>query len=86
MCVDASKIDGQWRKWSLHDYFSGETKKTKSNIKENHQGKGAVIWEAHWSLHSIDQSHLNYNGQLSHFHCTLSKRLSDLEDLRRKCS
>ena len=32
-CVDASKMDGQQKKQSLHDYFSSQSKKTKSSEK-----------------------------------------------------
>ena len=40
-CIDASKIenDGQRRKRFLHNYFSSQSKKTKCNEKESHQGK-----------------------------------------------
>ena len=60
-----SKMDGQRKKRSLHDYFSSQSKKTKSSKKESNQGKGEprslsnIITKLTEAFCVTDKSHLN---------------------------
>ena len=59
-------MEGQRKKRSLHDYFSSQSKKTKSSEKESHQGKresrslsNIIITKLTEAFYFTDKSHLN---------------------------
>ena len=58
-------MDGQQKKRSLHDYVSGQSKKTKSSEKESDQGKresrslSNIITKLTEAFYVTDKSHLN---------------------------